>query len=145
MVQSWSNNSPDFVINKASYKAITLFCTGLKPNTLHEFLIDGVLSEDVVPLYQNAKVASITTLEAASAAEMIDKPLISDTEGKLRFVAYIPVSTNQNFDSEFRAPSFGSDGYTTLEIRSGSNSVAKYVIRDRNPMRSKPYDPVGNI
>jgi hypothetical protein len=158
---AWSCSAA-FRINEDTYTAFTVECTGLKPNTFHDFLLEGVPYRDII---QNSKaVANINLTNnlildpiANEVSQQTTAPkLLSNANGKLDFLVFVPLSYESWIVNELLTvggvnstgitkQTVGSSGYSSLEVRDNTGSVAKIVIPNRLPTKILPQDPKGNV
>lgn len=121
----YAGNLPDDIA-KTNAKGLKAYCTGLKPNTLHKFFINGQEYIKNIPIYEEYENKIITSSETSYSDPMI-RPLVSDSQGKLYFTALI-----YTLGLDTQIPSLDSvDGYMTFEII-GKGSYAKYIVKARN-------------
>jgi len=116
------------------YDVIQVKMDGLKPNTFHNFYLDGVLdNEDVIPWGRRR-----------------GDPLITNKYGKLTFNFVIDetwISKIRNDNGKYNfwgaytaakggatKATFGSTGYTLFEVR-GVNSSGKTLVANRAPQK----------
>ena len=124
----------NMVLGGAIYDVILVELDSLKPNTYHNFYLDGVEdNEDVIPFGKRR-----------------GDPLISNKYGKLKFNFVIDetwTSKIRNDDGSYNywgarsfkqggatKPTFGSTGYTLFEVR-GINSSGKTLVANRAPQK----------
>lgn len=112
------------------FDRIQVFCTGLRPNTKHNFYLDGIIDNE----------------DARQLGKRRGDPLISDERGRLFFQFIIDETwltkiKNDNGGYNFWGQNtwateavFGSTGYTLFEIR-GNNSSAKSLVANRAPTK----------
>ena len=154
--------SANFRINHTNYTAFILECTGLKPNTLHTFRLDGEVYTDYVQDFGAFNRGGTVILEAGTAElaklerQGAPRSILSDAGGKARIVVYVPIRFNNWIVNELMIvggggngivqPTVGSSGYSALEVSdTGGGSGAKIVIPNRLPNKVLPQDPRGNV
>lgn len=156
---AWSCSNA-FRVNRVDYGAYIVNCTGLKPLTEHKFYIDGKEFTNVSPrfegIFSQGNTFRITQTQVSTSFQGIGTPIITDAEGKVSFIVYVEaksplniVTSNGDIDNLIkqitnRGTTFGSTGYSTLEVRD-TNSVAKHVTPDRTPNKIMMNDPRGTI
>jgi hypothetical protein len=129
--------------------------TGLKPNTLHKFIIDGF---DVSPFTAPTTTGDFVNLgwgktPGGSPAYLrltipskVGQPLISNANGRLR-LTYLSKNAAQAktvfywLEAVGFNQSYGSSGYTTLEVRA-PGSVATKLVAARDKSKPLPGNPV---
>lgn len=138
-VSGWSC-SKGFKVNNLIYTVVDLVCTGLRPNTLHNFYVNGVISnEDILPV----------------GGDFGDAP-VSDAYGKMTFRLYLVCREGGAIDPDRDAnkalvmaamnnikPTTGSSGYTTFEVKA-QNSSAQMLVASRTPQKLLAHVPIGN-
>lgn len=160
-----------FAINNIRVSAIFLTCTGLRPNTLHKFYVDGIDSThacDFIP--QQALLEALAASDNILNSDLANDPgyiafmklynqaisdgvnnrLISNQEGKLTFVLFAPYKNNDDNttqwfqgiqSSDYRT--WGSSGYSTLMVK-GPRSIATKLVAERKLSSTLPLTPNGN-
>lgn len=159
---AWSC-SKNFVINGIALAGIVLTATGLKPNTIHDFYIDGVLFDGQAELLPQDKWLGVLNSKSGTQYNSLLKsylqstgktPLLSDPEGKLTFAFWERADSNGNawiiavlnqagLSNDNRGKSYGSSGYSTLML-SARNSIATKLVAQRKPGSIIPWNMAGN-
>lgn len=154
---NWSC-SKQFSINGITVTSIGLSITGLKPNTQHNFFLDG---KDVTGWCEQ------TSTWFAGVGALIGKGLTTSAAGKIDFLFHLPFShvnaptrpilirgspwmrqalQGDNWVNTVLAnknASYGSSGYSTFTV-SAQNSTATKLVAQRNPSAVLPATPWGN-
>jgi hypothetical protein len=145
----------DFKINTTceQYKSYDVEVTGLKPLTKHKFHIDDEEQQHCVP-----KNYTAPEIYKSDAARHMNKDLISDHCGKLKFKVHVPVKEKPWVVNEkgvcggsdrepHKSTSHSSNGRSKFEIKqnNGKSSYARSVVRNRSPDKITDRDPSGNV
>lgn len=122
--------------------------TGLKPNTIHRYLIDGIdFTNNCSWIPSDLAVKGISMKIAQEGALLNNgkKSLVSDPSGKLVFISMMQhgaagdwqknVINNQN-------KTYGSSGYSTITVIA-DNSIATKMIAKRSETAVLPWSPAG--
>lgn len=152
-IQAWSC-SAQFRINKNSYTAFVVDCTGLKPNSIHKFYLDGVdQAQNVAPRKFGSGTSGNTNSPGFRFSQKtLGRPLVTDNQGKISFTVYVPIKILPFIINQLgltggiygnKKSTQGSSGYSTLEVRDTS-SIARLVVANRTPDKVLPHDPNGN-
>ena len=163
---NWScSNQFRVSLNNSQYTGFILDCTGLKPNTKHDFFLDGKNYNGYS--YPRPSIADLNgngnrefgfrRSQNLSDLQLGSYDLISDSSGKLSFTVYVPIKdrswiinqlglTGGIYSGSSSGSTQGSSGYTDLRVRDASDrSIAKLVVADRAPNKVLPNDAAGNI
>lgn len=156
--------SKQFAINSIMQTALAMRVTGLKPNTIHNFYVDGLNvtpSCEAVPQskfmaaensttywkYGTPKQLAFLQLQTYYVTQAGKIPLLSDPEGKLYFIFNAPLENQSWFTSlegQNNPNSFGSSGYTTFMLKA-DNSIATKLVAKRTSKSNLPSTPAGFV
>ena len=163
---NWScSNQFRTSLNNSQYTAFILDCTGLKPSTKHDFILDGQnYNEFSYPRPSRADPTGSQGLgfrrsQELSSLGLGSYDLISDSTGKLSLTVYVPIRETRWIINQLgltggifssgpinQGATYGSSGYSTLEVQDlAKSSYAKLVVADRSPSKVLPNDAAGNI
>jgi hypothetical protein len=156
---NWScSNQFRTTLDKSQYTGFILNCTGLKPNTKHNFFLDGKnYNEFSYPrsTFANEEDFGFRRSQNLSDLQLGSYDLISDSSGKLSFTIYVPIQQTNWIINQLgltggiyssSGATQGSSGYSNLTVRDPSDrSFATLVVADRAPNKVLPNDAAGNI
>lgn len=144
-----------FVVNGINTTFLNAEATGLKPNTAHNFFIDGIiLNGNVIQIPTNQTLATNISRKDV-------KPMVSDANGKISFRIYFSgsakgfASTNsgkyinnnwlaQIYTGYMNQTSFGSSGYSIMELKADNSSASLNVARRKPEITFATNNPNGN-
>lgn len=139
--------SKNFKINNVTLRSIRVEVTGLKPNTVHKFYVDGQdLTAQCTPTY-GINISTNYNRQARDIIANLGKPLLSEPDGKLHFIFNAPISQSSWLQtiassSNKAGVTFGSSGYTTLLVQA-TNSVASKLVAQRTNTSTLAVTPAG--
>lgn len=151
--RAWSC-SKLFVVNGINTTFLNAKATGLKPNTPHDFYIDGIkLNGNVIQIPGGTNFPK--KIERSDV-----KPMVTDEKGQIFFRIYFDAKRQgfkstakggtkvnwlaQIYQAYMNQGSFGSSGYSIFELKD-TNSSAKLNVALRKPdVTFATYNPNGN-
>lgn len=129
---SSSAPKPKPVTNTAptpTYQRFLVSCTGLKPNTLHDFYYEGVVrNKDCTPTSKGSGTAAWI---ASGSSNNNATFLTSDSQGKLEFAFYFTPNVEKEVDLSNKVR-YELAGDKKFEVRATNSTASKIVPFKRN-------------